>query len=156
MKYVIGIIALVIVLAIIFFPRTTTTVSPAPVNPVDKEEMIKQKVEEIRKKREMASPEERVKQDIEIMHHVIQVFTRDKGRLPENVDELLNATHKTGLRFLTEDKVTDPWGKRYVYEKDSEDKEKVIIFSMGPDKTPETEDDIHVPPPTPIPPLFEK
>lgn len=152
--YLIVCLAVIGVLVVVFYPEPPQPDSTA--QPPQKETIdpIKSKLEAIRKRRENAPPEERAREDMDVVYHVIREFERDKARIPESLDELVSAKHTNGLKFLSEDKVTDPWGSRYIYKKQGSKSSEVKISCMGPDKIPDTADDMEGVPPEPLPSLF--
>jgi len=71
---------------------------------------------------------------------VVDTFRVKEGRIPENLDELIQPNEK-GVAYIegfTETPV-DPWGNPYEIREDDQGYE---IISYGPDKQPDTEDDI--------------
>lgn len=152
--YLIACIVFIGIIVVVFYPSPP---QPAPViqpQQDEKQDLIKKKIEEIRRQRENAPPEQRAQDDMEVIYHVIREFERDKDRIPDNLDELISVKHTKGLNFLSEDKVTDPWGSRYIYKKEGTKSADVKISCMGPDKIVDTEDDMEGVPPKPIPSLF--
>jgi hypothetical protein len=152
--YLIACIAVIGIIVVVFYPEPPQPASTNQPQPKEPEDLLKSRIQDIRKQRESAPPEQRARDDMEVIYHVIREFERDKGRIPEDLNELVSAQHSKGLKFLSEDKVTDPWGSRYVYKKEGTKSGDVKISCMGPDKIPDTDDDMDCAPPKPIPSLF--
>ncbi|MBN1900747.1 type II secretion system protein GspG [Candidatus Sumerlaeota bacterium] len=156
--YLIIALAILGALIVVFYPEPQSPQPPLTPQPsqVTAENPIKNKLEEIRKRRGAAPPEERAREDMDVIYHVIREFERDKNRVPESLDELVSAKHSNGLKFLSEDKVTDPWGSRYVYQKNGTKSSEVKVTCMGSDRIQNTADDLEGVQPTPLPSLFPR
>jgi hypothetical protein len=152
--YLIACIALIGVIVFVFYPEPPQPDSPAQSPRKEAKDPIKTKLEAIRKRRENAPPEDRAREDMEIIYHVMREFERDKARIPESLEELISAKHTNGMKFLSEDKITDPWGSRYIYKKEGTKSSEAKIFCIGPDKIPDTADDMEGVPPKPLPSIF--
>lgn len=76
---------------------------------------------------------ERATRSCRTHYDILMRWVTGHGRLPETDEDLARAAQIRG---------PDPWGGRYVIETEGQ----VRIWSKGPDREPETEDDIAYPP----------
>ncbi len=84
------------------------------------------------------------KMDIKNIAEAVDLYrANNQGKLPESLEELVQPDEngQTYLKDMTE-VPKDPWGNEYQLEEDPERKGGYIIRSFGPDKEPETDDDI--------------
>ena len=79
------------------------------------------------------------KTQISSFRQAIGQYKINEKRLPSSLDDLVQET-ESGYSYLSEDTVPeDPWGTPYEYRVDGN---KYSIRSAGPDKMPDTDDDI--------------
>ncbi len=84
------------------------------------------------------------KMDIRNISEAVDLYrANNQGKLPESLDELVEPDENgnTYLKDMTQ-VPKDPWGNEYQLEEDPERKDGYIIRSYGPDREPETDDDI--------------
>jgi hypothetical protein len=67
------------------------------------------------------------------IQNTITIFVGDKGRVPKNLNELVGA-------YMKEADLLDAWGNKLIYKTTGPQNYK--IYSMGPDGTADTTDDI--------------
>ncbi len=83
------------------------------------------------------------KGQINLFYNSCVLFKFKTGDYPKSLNELTDPS-RLGEK-VTEplmDKIPlDPWGSPYVYE--YQPGGKPLIYSLGPDKTPNTDDDVH-------------
>lgn len=96
------------------------------------------------------SDEAKTKADIEHIKQLLQQYRVDHGVLPQetanwwedkagtNWEEAIEELDETF--YIETDELKDPWGKKYQYKRDT--KYVAYIWSMGPDGSNKTKDDI--------------
>ena len=89
----------------------------------------------MRTSRIVDTDEMKARQDLRIIHQVLERFRQDHGRYPaqsESLDVLVDSS-PGGQYLVSRHAITDPWGNAFVYRApDPSQKIPPVIYSRGP------------------------